>query len=218
MKKIIFSLFLSIYSINCFAENNSQKFYFGAEFGYTRPQDNTDEIEKRLLYEFGGSANVSQKSYITDFRAFGGLNISNYLDLELGLSATDNFETLISGKTKEGLLYNAKFTSYYTGLDFSALIRPFSGENLKNLYFRAGGTYLKTDENYIASSSSSKLKYYYNQNFQTSGNGYILGFGYDLPLSSKLKHIRFSWNHLGNISGISGNYSNQIAIGYFEKF
>lgn len=215
MKKIIFSLFLSIYSINCFAENNSQKFYFGAELGYTKPENNTEWIENYLTQNLGGNHQAKQDNYISDLRFFGGFKVDQYLDLELGISATDDFKISINGIGNNKKSYYAAYTSSYSGLDLSAILRPFDESKLKNLYFRVGGTNLKTKEQLTITTSGSNN--YYSANYETIGNGYILGIGYDYPISES-KFVRASWNHLGNISGISGNYVNKISLGFLGKF
>jgi hypothetical protein len=217
MKKfIIISLYLISIS-NCFAKNIDNIFYYGGELGYSRVKDYTNEISKNFTDQFGGSVTVSQSSNVNDLRFFSGLNINKYFDIELGISATDEIKMSIYGKTKDGTNYSGQLTSYYGGLDYSAILKPFADNTLKNLYFRIGATYFINNDEITAKASNSSANVNIYSTEDKSGTGYILGLGYNFPIDETLT-FRASWTHLGKIAGISKNYSNRISIGLLEKF
>jgi opacity protein-like surface antigen len=109
--------------------------------------------------------------------------------------------------------YTANADISYSGVDYSVLLRPSISTGLNNLYFRIGGTYYtqKADVSIAGGGVSA------SQNVNTSGTGYLLGLGYDIPVSKSVD-VRAAYNYVGNIAGVSNSYSNRFSIGILGKF
>lgn len=215
MKKKLLAIALLSATTGVMAQSNQFKpgFYAGIELGYATVKDQTQESANTLVNILGGSATVTQDSSIFDGRVFGGYKIIENIDLEIGYAQSNTISQTASGRTSGNVAYSGNIDVSYNGLDYSILLRPSMSTGLNNLYFRVGGTYLtqKASASLSAAGASAST----TQN--TSGSGYILGLGYDIPVSKSVD-IRAAYNYLGNIAGVSNNYSNRFSVGILGKF
>lgn len=214
-KLLVAALFAAATTTGAFAQSSQFKpgFYAGVELGYATVKDQTQESANTLVGILGGSATVTQDSSIFDGRIFGGYKIIENIDIEVGYAQSGTVSQTASGRTSGNVAYSGNVDISYNGFDYSILLRPSISTGLNNLYFRVGGTYLtqKASASLSAAGASAST----TQN--TSGSGYILGLGYDIPLTKSVD-VRAAYNYLGNIAGVSNSYSNRFSIGILGKF
>jgi hypothetical protein len=216
MKKIILvSTLLSLGANGVFAQSSGFKpgFYAGAEFGYASVKDESSDIASSLRSVLGGTATASQSTSLYDGRAFVGYKIIEHVDLEVGYSQSSNVNFNASGSTSGGNAYSVSGDVSMSGVDYSLLLRPSISSGFNKLFLRAGGTYLTQKININASANGNRASGTTN----TSGSGYLLGLGYDLPISKDID-VRAAYTYVGNIAGESNNYSNRFSIGILGKF
>ncbi len=214
-KKILFATLLSLGATGAFAQSSGFKpgFYAGVELGYAQVEDQTQNTANSLVRTLGGSATVTQDSSIFDGRVFGGYKVIENIDLEIGYAQSGTVSQNASGRTSGGTAYTANADISYSGFDYSVLLRPSISTGLNNLYFRVGGTYLTQKTQVSASAAGSSASATTN----TSGSGYIVGLGYDIPISKSVD-FRAAYNYLGNIAGVSDSKSNRFSVGILGKF
>ncbi len=215
MKKKLLVVALSLATTGAFAQSSGFKpgFYAGAELGYAAVKDQSSDIASDLRAALGGTASASQGNSIYDGRAFIGYKIIEYVDLEVGYSQSSNVNFNASGRTSGGNAYTASGDVSLSGVDYSLLLRPSISSGFNNLFFRAGGTYLTQKTTVTASANGNSASGTTN----TSGSGYLLGLGYDLPISKDFD-VRAAYTYVGNIAGVSNSYSNRFSIGILGKF
>lgn len=189
-------------------------FYVGAEAGYEKVKDQTAATASSLVSALGGSASVTQGTNMYDGRLFAGYKIIENIDAELGYTWTSTVTQNFAGVSRGGVAYSGSSNLSVNGADYSVLLRPNISTGFNNLFFRVGGTYLSQNTNAniatsIGTSASSSLN--------KSGSGYIVGLGYDYAVTKDID-VRAAYNYLGNIAGISNNYTNRFSIGVLAKF
>jgi opacity protein-like surface antigen len=214
-KKLLAAALFTATTTGVFAQSSQFKpgFYAGVELGYATVKDQTQETANGLVNAVGGSATVTQDSSIFDGRAFAGYKVIEYVDLEIGYTQSSTLSANASGRSSGGTAYTANADISYSGFDYSVLLRPSMASGFNNLFFRVGGTYLTTKQQVTATAGGSSASGTTN----TSGSGYLLGLGYDIPLTKEID-IRAAYNYVGNISGVSNNYSNRFSVGILGKF
>jgi hypothetical protein len=213
MKKRLLALALLSATTGVMAQSLILTPYAGIEAGYDTVQNRAQANANSLVAQLGGSAAVTQNTSMYDGRIFGGLKVIENIDLELGYALTSNVTSNAAGVTRGAVAYTAQANSYYNGLDYSVLLRPSVSSGFNNLFLRVGGTYLTQNNSVSASTAYSSASTWNN----VSGSGYIVGLGYDVPLD-KTFDFRAAYNYLGNIAGISNNYTNRFSIGILGKF
>lgn len=188
-------------------------FYAGIELGYSQLENQTNQTASSLVGAFGGAVNVTQDSGIYDGRLFGGYKVIENIDLELGLVQSGTASQNAAGVSRTGVAYTANADISYSGVDYSVLLRPSLSTGFNNLYFRIGGTYYtqKADVSIAGGGATA------SQNINTSGTGYLLGLGYDIPVSKSVD-IRAAYTYVGSIAGVSDSNSNRFSIGILGKF
>jgi opacity protein-like surface antigen len=214
-KKLLVAALFAFVGTSAMAQSSTFKpgFYAGIELGYAQVEDQTQETATALVSSLGGRATVTQDSAVFDGRIFGGYKIIENIDFELGLAQSSTVSQTVSGVSGGSVSYTGKADISYSGVDYSVLLRPSISTGLNNLYVRVGGTYLTQKQDVSLSTSG----YSASSALNTSGSGYILGVGYDIPVSKSVD-IRAAYNYLGNIAGISNNYTNRFSIGVLGKF
>lgn len=216
MKKNLLAVaLLSLAATGAMAQSATFKpgFYAGVELGYATLDDQTQKTANSLVSTLGGRATVTQDSGIFDGRIFGGYKVIENIDLELGYTQSGTVSQTASGVTSGNVAYTANNDVSYNGVDYSVLLRPSLSTGLNNLYFRVGGTYLTQKSQVSASAGGASA----SQTTNTSGSGYLIGIGYDIPVSKSVD-IRAAYNYVGNIAGVSDTYSNRFSVGLLGKF
>lgn len=215
MKKILLVAALSLATTGAMAQTASFKpgFYAGIELGYASLKDQTQETANDLVGAVGGRVSVTQDSGIFDGRIFGGYKIVENIDFEIGFTQSGTASQTASGVSRANVPYSANADISYSGLDYSVLLRPSISTGFNNLFFRIGGTYLSQKSQISASGGGASA----SQTINTSGSGYLLGLGYDIPVSKSID-VRAAYNYVGNIAGVSNNYSNRFSIGLLGRF
>jgi len=217
MKKILASiavvgLVLSSGYVNAQSAEFKPGFYLGVELGYQNVKNEAQSNANELVRVLGGSSSVTQDTGLFDGRIFAGYKVVEYIDLELGYTQTGNITSNFSGRAGNGVAYSGNANTSYSGADYSVLFRPSIASGFNGLFLRVGGTYL-TQKNDLTITGTSTA----TLNDSTSGSGYIVGLGYDIPINPTF-NARIAYNYLGNVAGISNNYSNRFSVGFLGKF
>jgi opacity protein-like surface antigen len=216
MKRNLFLVsLLAIASSGAMAQSSNFKAgpYAGIEFGFATVKDQTQSTANSLVSILGGTAAVTQNQSIFDGRIFGGYKIIENIDLELGYTQSSTLSQTATGVSGGGIAYSGKADISYSGFDYSILVRPSLSTGLNGLFFRAGGTYL-TQQNKVSLSAGGASA---SETSNTSGSGYLLGLGYDIPLTKSID-VRAAYNYVGNIAGVANSYSNRFSVGILGKF
>lgn len=216
MKKLLLSA--GLLSVIASFGANAQSFvagpYAGVEVGVVGIKDQAQSTANALVSAVGGSATVTQDTRLYDGRIFAGYKVIQYVDLELGYTQTSNANMNYTGRSSGNVAYSGNANFNVSGLDYSAIFRPSLASGFNNLFVRVGGTYLSQNQsNTLAASNGA----YASSSLNKSGGGYILGFGYDLPINQTFD-VRAAYNYLGNIAGISDNSASRFSIGLLGKF
>lgn len=214
-KKLLVAALFTFAGTGAMAQSATFKpgFYAGIELGYASLKDQTQETANDLVGAVGGRVSVTQDSGIFDGRLFGGYKIIENIDFELGFTQSGTASQTASGVSRTNVAYTANADISNSGLDYSVLLRPSISTGFNNLFFRVGGTYLTQKTQISASAGGASA----SQTINTSGSGYLLGLGYDIPVSKSID-VRAAYNYVGNIAGVSNNYSNRFSIGLLGKF
>lgn len=195
-----------------FSAHAQTGFYAGAELGSASLKDETRDVARSFVNEFGGSATVTQSSAIGFGRIFGGYQINKFVAAELGYLHASGASMNVSGVTGGAVAYTAVADLTISGLDASAIITPFQQPGLNGLFFRAGVTSYETKLDVRATAGASTA----SGVGKDSGMGTVLGVGYDLPVGPG--SFRFQLNTMQKIAGKSDNSSTAISAGYLFKF
>jgi hypothetical protein len=210
---VVLSAVLGTATANAQSMNNSTNIYIGAELGYTTVSDNAQLLANNLVNTVGGSAAVTQNLSVAIGRLFAGYKLNENFALELGYGASSNVNYNFSGVSRGNVAYTGTASDSVSGLDYVLVARPSVSSGLNNLYFKAGGTYYTDKVTTTASTSVASA----TTTFSSSGTGYLLGAGYDIPLGQDLD-FRVSYSYLNNIAGLSGSYANVFSVGILKKF
>jgi len=214
-RNILLASLLAIASSGAMAQNANFKAgpYAGIEFGFATVKDQSQSSANQIVGILGGRATVTQSQSIFDGRIFGGYKIIENIDLELGYTQSSTLSQTVTGVTGGSVAYSGKADISYSGFDYSILVRPSLSTGLNGLFFRAGGTYLTQQDKVSLSAGGASASATNN----TSGSGYLLGLGYDIPLTKSID-VRAAYNYVGNIAGVANSYSNRFSIGILGKF
>ncbi len=208
MKKIIVAL-LGVSLVSMASANENNKFYFGAEIGSTKVENNAQAFANRLVATNGGSASVTQNSTVGTGRIFGGYKVNENVDVELGYIQSGDIDYKFAG-TSGGSSYSGTTSVSVNGFDYSVLLRPSKNSGYNNVFFRVGGTSYKTK----AETTGVNIR---GGNGSESGMGYAFGAGYDLN-ATKDVDVRFQINRLEKIAGVSGDKATVLSVGVLGKF
>lgn len=215
MKKQTFALIaiaiLGMSSVN--AQTADSKFYAGAEIGSSQLDNETGTLTSALVRAYGGTASATQDASVRDFRIFGGYTVNENLGLELGYLQTSTFGINATGRSSGGVNYAISASAKYSGLDYSAVIRPSVASGYNNFFARIGLTNYTGDVTGSASAGGST----FTSTSSLSGTGEIFGIGYDAKLDNGMS-IRTSVNRLTKIAGDSDNSATAISIGLMNRF
>jgi hypothetical protein len=215
MKKLTFALIATtVFSMGAVnAQTADSKFYGGAEIGSSKLDNETGTTTSALVRAYGGSASATQDAAVRNFRIFGGYTVNENLDFELGYIQTSNFGISATGRSSGGVNYAISASAKYSGLDYSAVIRPSVASGYNNLFARIGFTNYTGDVTGSASAGGST----FTSTSSASGTGELFGIGYDAKLDNGMS-IRTSINRLTKIAGESDNSATVISIGLMNRF
>lgn len=215
MKKLTFALIATaVFSMGAVnAQTADSKFYGGAEIGSSKLDNETGTTTSALVRAYGGSASATQDAAVRDFRVFGGYKVNENIDLELGYMQTSNFGMNVTGRSSGGVNYALGISAKYSGVDYTAVIRPSVDSGYNNLFARIGFTNYKGEATGSASAGGST----FTSTSSVSGSGNIYGFGYDAPLNTNMS-VRMSVNRLTKIAGESDTSATIISIGLMNRF
>ena len=204
---------LLLFATTAFAESGKDSgFYGGVDVGYGRVNSSAQETADTFVNAFGGSATVVQHVSAPVGRIFAGYTINQNFALELGFLQTGDFDQDILGNSG-GFPYTVKETDSANGLEFSALVRPVTENGWEKLFIRAGGHHLNLSANWTAVGVGGAA----SGDINRSGNGFLIGIGYDTPISETLSY-RSAYTYYNKIGGESDNNAHVFTIGLLAKF
>jgi hypothetical protein len=212
MKKLLLVAALSVATTSVFAQasaSDNKKFYFGAEIGSTKVDNNAQTFANLLVRTNGGSASVTQNSSVGTGRIFGGYTLNENVDLEVGYIQSGDIDYKFAGSNSSGS-YSGTTSVSVSGIDYSVLLRPSKASGYNNAYLRVGGTSYKTK---IQTTGVNVT----GGNGSESGMGYVYGAGYDLNVAKEID-VRFQINRLEKIAGVSDDKATVFSVGILGKF
>jgi hypothetical protein len=220
MKKFFFTLlFISLTISNSLARSNHAGFYGGIEVSYIDYNDRSNELSKFYKNSYGGTNSATNNNSLGSARLFYGYKFLQIFDFEIGYSESSKLGYQVIGRSKYDRNYEINGTVEYSGLDYSAIYRPFYNHELNNFFIRAGGNFY-IEENNITQTITSKYgqKTISTEQSYDYGYGYILGAGYDFSFRENFD-FRISYSYLFNTAGNGNEPFNHIySIGFLNKF
>ena len=214
MKNILISsaILAVLVSPNAFAEEaKTTGAYAGAELGYSKVKNDSQELANELVSEVGGSVIVTQDTGVATGRLFAGYNINENFAVELGYLHTTDINVDAAGVTGNSVAYTAAADISLKGVDYAVLIRPSTSTGLNGLFAKVGGHYLKASTDISLTTSSSVSL---SDSFK--GGGFLLGLGYQAPISSNID-ARATYTYYDNVAGEDG-HANVFSLGILAKF
>ena len=214
MKNILIStaILAVLVSPNAFAEDaKTTGAYAGAELGYSKVKNDSQELANGLVSEVGGSVIVTQDTGVATGRLFAGYNINENFAVELGYLHTTDINVDAAGVTGNSVAYTAAADISLKGVDYAVLIRPSTSTGLNGLFAKVGGHYLKASTDISLTTSSSVSL---SDSFK--GGGFLLGLGYQAPISSNID-ARATYTYYDNVAGEDG-HANVFSLGILAKF
>ena len=212
MKKLLLTLPIIAISVSStYADDFVAKPYLGFDYGTAKLSDETTSVATSLVSSLGGSATVTQSSSITNYRFFGGYDLTENLGLELGYSKSSDVTFGISGtagSTYSNVSYSGSYTTAISGLDYSMLLRPSIASGLNGLFFRIGGHNLTSKTSGSITVSTTTVA----SSTSESGNGLLYGFGYDTKIGKDLD-FRLEYRKMNDIAGDSSLYASFYTVG-----
>lgn len=193
-----------------FSAHAQTGFYIGAEGGVATIKDQSGDIARSLVNEFGGSATVTQDTGLGFARFYGGYQINKFVAAELGYLQTSEATATFRGTGSGG--YAGDVALSISGFDVSAVFKPFEQPGLNGLFFRAGLT--SYEQKLTASASTNAASARGTDTY--SGTGTMFGIGYDLPVGPGA--IRFQLNTLQKVGGESNSDTTALSAGYRYAF
>lgn len=215
MKKSLMSLAVisALLSTHAFAAD-AQKvgFYGGAEIGYSKIQNQSQEVANSLVSSVGGAVSVTQSTGVGIGRLFAGYNFNESLAFELGYLWSGDANLKAAGVTGNSVGYTANYNASVNGIDYSLLVRPSVESGWNGLFGRIGGHYLDASRDITSSGGVT----FQNPNTSSSGGGFLVGIGYDAAIADKVD-FRGSYTYYDSLAGGDG-HANVFSIGVLRKF
>ena len=214
MKNILIStaVLAALVSSNAFAEDaKTTGAYAGAELGYSRVKNDSQELANGLVSEVGGSVIVTQDTGVAIGRLFAGYNVNENFAVELGYLHTADINLSAAGVAGNSVAYTATADASVKGVDYAVLIRPSTSTGLNGLFAKVGGHSLKASTDYSLTGTSTV-------SFRDSvkGSGVLLGFGYQASISNNID-ARATYTYYDNVAGEDG-HANVFSLGILAKF
>ena len=214
MKNILIgtAILTAIVSSNAFAEDaKTTGAYAGAELGYSRVKNDSQELANGLVSEVGGSVIVTQDTGVATGRLFAGYSINENIAVELGYLHTADINYNAAGVAGNSVAYTATADISIKGVDYAVLIRPSSSNGLNGLFAKVGGHYLKASTDISLTGTSTV-----SLSDSVKGSGFLLGVGYQAPISSNID-ARATYTYYDNVAGGDG-HANVFSLGILAKF
>jgi outer membrane protein W len=191
----------------------ASKVYGGVEFGSVALDNETGNTTSALVRAYGGSASATQDASVSIGRIFGGYTFNENVALEVGYAQSSNFGLSATGRSGGGTNYSISATAKFSGLDYSAVIRPAVATGWNGLFVRVGLTNYKADTSGAAVVGGST----YSATSSESGTGNLLGFGYDADIGNGLK-FRGAVTSFTKVAGDSDNKGTMYSVGLLKSF
>jgi hypothetical protein len=211
MKKLLILPIIAVSINSTYADDFVARPYLGVDYGIAKLSDETTSTAQSLVSSLGGSATVTQSSSVTNYRFFGGYELTENLGLELGYSKSSDVTLAISGtagNTYSNVSYSGSFATAVSGLDYSMLLRPSIASGINGLFLRIGGhNFTQKTSGSITVSTKTVTS-----NTSESGNGLLYGFGYDTKIGKGLD-FRLEYRKLNDIAGDSSLSATFYTVG-----
>ena len=211
MKKLLISAVVAAVSSGALAAENNA-FYLGAEAGYTRIEDTTQQNANTLVNILGGSVAVTSDTGMALGKIFAGYQFTENFSAEIGAYKTSDFDERAAGVTGGGSAYTVSAKTDVYGYEASFLVRPNVSTGLNGLFGRFGGHWDKLETTYAASAAGASA----NGNQWNSGTGFLVGAGYDAEISKDVK-ARAGWTYYDGVAGTEA-YANVGSVAVIVKF
>ena len=211
MKKLLIAAIVAAISSGAFAAENNA-FYLGAEAGYTRIEDTSQQNANTLVSLLGGSVVVTSDTGMALGKIFAGYQFTENLSAEIGAYKTSDFNESAAGVTRGAAAYTVSATTDVYGYEASFLVRPNVSTGLNGLFGRIGGHWDKLETTYAASAAGASA----NGNQWNSGTGFLVGAGYDAEISKDVK-ARAGWTYYDGVAGTEV-YANVGSVAVIVKF
>lgn len=197
-----------------FFESTTPKGFVGVEYGWSKVDNNTQQLADLFVDELGGRASVTQDTSVGIGRVFAGYWFVDMLGAEVGYFQTSDIRYRLSGTTSSAVAYTSSGDLKYKGWDYSLLLRPAPNVPVwKGLYFKAGGHNTKTDLNF----SIALPGLTYSTNINDSGSGTLYGAGYDWALTNNV-FGRVAVTHFNKLAGESEDSATAYSVGVGLRF
>lgn len=204
-KKLLAAALLSIAATGTMAQSvDMPRNYVGIEGGYAWVDIKAAETAQTLANISGRTTSYSYDKATPFGRLFGGFNVHQYVDIEVGLFTTGN---LTANYTNSLGSANESYSA--TGVDLSVVLRP----SPTGFYAKLGAHSSRVDGNAsvrisTASASASASK---------TGMGLFGALGYDHKLTDTIVgSVGFSYyDKLGGMDGVNATV---VTFGVAKKF
>ena len=217
MKKLVLATVIatSFGMSNAFAgtSNRLSGVYAGVDAGYANVKGDAQGTANALVNAFGGSVTVTEATSAAVGRVFAGYNIDKHFAVELGYAKTTNFTTTAAGVAGNRRAYTGTSDVSVGGLDYSLLIKPFDTSGWDGLFAKVGGHSLDSSADVSFSSNLGAA----STHISASGSGFLVGVGYQEPLSSNVDY-RVGYTYYNGVSGVSDNNAHVLTAGVLVKF
>ena len=187
--------------------------YMGIEGGYSSVSDQSDELKNAAVSSYGGTASASQKTGITSYRIYGGMDVNDKISLELGYMGSSSVTATLSGRSSGAVNYSMDIGLKLTGYDYSVMWFPNRTSTQRGGFLRIGGHNTKLSGSGAVVVSGTR----YSSNISDSGTGLQFGVGYEGDLTQTIDY-RVGVSRYNKVAGESGTGVSVISAGLISRF
>lgn len=199
---IVFS-FLMMFNLSAQADA-----YIGAEAGASWHSLNLDRSRDSLSALSGTKVSYKDDSTLASWRIFLGNRINDWLSVELGTFAGNDYKAKFSSSA---VAINTKVD--YQAADLSFLLHPLKDTTLDGLFFKIGVHYSRLVGDGRGTINGANAKSAFND----SGTGPLVGIGYQFKLSDQWK-LRASYTYMDSFAGLSSENFDNFHVGLSYNF
>lgn len=189
--------FYSACALCLFSLGASAQAYFGADFGSTQVDNATGEVTSSLVNAVGGSASATQDSTMSAYKVLVGYTVNDNIQLEAAYFQSSSINLNFAGSSRTGVSYAGSESVKFSGLQYSANLRPSKNTGLNNVYAIVGGHNFTADESITLSAGSVSVA----SSASKSGFGTLYGLGFDIPMENNV-NFRTSVVRYSNVAGV----------------
>ena len=211
MKKSL--MFLAVMTFCAVASAQMTSGYMGFEGGYSSITDDSDSLRSKAIADFGGTATASQKTGVSSYRVFGGVDVNDKVSLELGYIASSSVSSTLSGRSSTAVNYTLDIGAKLTGFDYSAVWFPNRTSSQRGGFVKFGGHSTKISGNGSVVASGKT----YSAELSTSGTGLQFGIGYEGDLTKTVDY-RLGISRYSKLAGESGSGVTVLSAGVISRF